>query len=87
MIIALCFLGSNGQEPEPVKEPIANPAEIETRLDVTIIDGINDKLIKLENCKVRVMGKLHIINDIFDYTKTFLEGDRYEIIISIRKKI
>jgi len=89
LIIGLCFLGSSGeeQEPKPIKEPVTEPTEEETRLDVTIIDGMNDKLVKLENCKVAVMGKLHIVNDVFNYTKTFLEGDRYEITINIRKKI
>ena len=91
LIIGLCFLGSSGEEPKPVEEsetqPIAKPAEEETRLDVTVIDGMNDKLFKLENCKVAIMGKLHLVNDYFNYTKTFIEGDRYEITISIRKKI
>ena len=91
LIIGLCFLGSSGEEPEVVEEtetqPVAKPAEIETRLDVTIIDGMNDKLVKLENCRVLIQGELHIVNDKFNYTKTLLEGDRYEITISIRKKI
>ena len=87
LIVGLCFLGSSGQESEPVEEPAKETKEEETRLDVTIIDGMNNKLIELENCKVAVMGKLHLVNDYFDYTKTFLEGDRYEITISIRKKI
>ena len=91
LIIGLCFLGGNGEEPKPVEEtetqPVVKPVEEETRLNVTIIDGINDKLIELENCKVAIKGKLHLVNDYFDYTKTFLEGDRYEITISIRKKI
>ena len=90
LIIALCLLGVNGQENEPVeetKEPVTKLAEVETRLNVTIIDGINNRLIKLENCKVAVMGKLRLVEDLFNYTKTFLEGDRYEITINIRKKI
>jgi len=87
IIIALCLLGVSGQESEKVEEPAAKPAEEETRLNVTIIDGINDKLINLENCKVAVKGKLRLVEDVFDYTKTFTEGDRYEITISIRKKI
>ena len=91
LIIGLCFLGSSGEEPEVVEEtetqPVAKPAEIETRLDVTIIDGMNDKLFRLENCAVLVKGKLRLVEDLFNYTKTFTEGDRYEITISIRKKI
>ena len=91
LIVGLCFLGSSGQEPAPVEEPatqpVAKPAEEETRLDVTVIDGMNNKLFELENCRVLVQGKLRLVNDLFNYTKTFTEGDRYEITISIRKKI
>ena len=87
LITTLCFLGTNGQESEPIPEPTAKPAETETRLNVTIIDGINDKLIKLENCTVKVMGKLKLVEDTFNYSNTFIEGDRYDITISIRKKI
>jgi len=91
LIVGLCFLGSSGQEPEPIPEPeaqsVAKPAEEETRLNITVIDGMNDKLFELENCRVLVQGKLRLVNDLFNYTKTFTEGDRYEITISIRKKI
>ena len=87
LIVGLCFLGSSGQEPEPVEEPVKETEEPETRLNVTILDGMNDKLFELENCRVLVQGKLRLVNDLFNYTKTFTEGDRYEITISIRKKI
>lgn len=69
-------------EPQGEVEPV----EKITRLDVTIIDGANDKLIKLENCMVYVIGELHIVNDSFTYQKTFTEGDRYEITIHFRPK-
>lgn len=69
-------------EPEESVEPV----EMVTRLDVTIIDGVNDKLIKLNNCVVHVIGELHIVNDSFTYQKTFTEGDRYEITIHFRPK-
>ena len=36
LIIGLCFLGSNGQETEPVEEPAKEAKEEETRLNVTI---------------------------------------------------
>ena len=64
---------------QPVPEPI-------TRLKVTLIDEMNDQFIKMENCMVHIRGKLHIVEDTFDYTNTFIEGDRYEITIHIRVK-
>ena len=88
-ILCLTFLlyaGAQEKVVEPQQE-VAVPAATETRLDVTIIDGINNKLIKLENCAVRVMGKLKLVEDTFNYSNTFTEGDRYEITINIRKKI
>lgn len=68
--------------PEPV-QPVPEPI---TRLKVTMIDEMNDQFIKLENCMVHVRGKLHIAEDTFDYTNTFIEGDRYEIIIHVKLK-
>jgi len=87
LIIILTFAIVNGQDKEVIPESIPIPEEIETNLNVTIIDGINDKLINLENCKVAVIGKLRLVEDVFNYTKTFKEGDKYDITISIRKKI
>jgi len=69
-------------EPQELVESIKKV----TRLDVTIIDGVNDKLIKLNNCIVYVVGELHIINDSFTYQKTYVEGDRYEMTIHFRPK-
>ena len=95
LIIFLMFALVNGQDEGVMKEgkveidrpkEIVEPIELVTRLDVTIIDGVNDKLIRLKNCKVIVMGKLHIVEDRFNYTKTFSNGDRYDITISIRPK-
>ena len=86
LIIILTFAIVNGQDKEVIPESIPDQ-EIETNLNVTIIDGINDKLINLENCKVAVIGKLRLVEDVFNYTKTFKEGDKYDITISIRKKI
>jgi len=90
-ILCMAFLLYAGAQEEAVKpEPEVDAAQSvrlpDTRLDVTIIDGINDKLIKLKGCKVIVTGKLHIVEDSFNYTKTFLNGDRYDITISIRAK-
>jgi len=92
IIIMLIFALANGQDEEvipgktEVQEVVKPAEEIVTRLDVTIIDGVNDKLIKLNNCKVFITGKLQIVNDSFNYTKTFTEGDRYNMTISIRPK-
>jgi len=93
LIICMAFLYVGAQETEPEEvqeEEIIAPAEpVEkpvTRLNVTLIDGMNDKLVKLDNCIVHVRGELHILEDSFDYTKTFLEGDRYEITIHVRLK-
>jgi len=67
-------------------QELLEPIEVVTRLDVTMIDDVNDKLIKLNNCIVNVIGELHIVNDSFTYEKTFVEGDRYEITIHFRPK-
>jgi len=73
------------QEVPEVVQPKTEPEP--TRLNVTIIDGMNDdKLVKLENCMVHVKGKLHIVEDTFNYSNTFLEGDRYEITIHVKLK-
>ena len=68
---------------ESLVQPVVLPV---TRLNVTIIDGLNDKMIKLENCVVQVLGELHIVEDSFNYSNTFVEGDRYEITIHVRLK-
>lgn len=92
VILCVAFLLYAGAqetvEPGEVKEEIlAQPTEPPvTRLDVTIIDGVNDKLIKLNNCMVYVIGELHVVNDSFTYKKTFVEGDRYDITIHFRPK-
>ena len=67
-------------------QELVEPVEIITRLDVTIVDDVNDKIVKLENCAVQVIGELLIVNDSFTYQKTFLEGDRYEITIHFKPK-
>jgi hypothetical protein len=94
-LLTMAILVSGQDEgviPEEIKteasEPqeLVEPAETVTRLDVTIIDGVNDKLIKLNNCIVHVIGELHVVNDSFTYQKTFVEGDRYEITIHFRPK-
>ena len=94
MLLLVMTILVNGQDegviPEEIKinEPqeLVEPTEVVTRLDVIIIDDINDKLIKLNNCIVNVIGELHIVNDSFTYQKTFVEGDRYEITIHFRLK-
>jgi len=62
VIICMAFLlyaGAQDEMVEPevipeVQEAIQPVPETVTRLNVTIIDGLNDKLIKLENCIVHV---------------------------------
>jgi len=86
MVFLLNVYAQNEVVPE-VKAPeeVAKPEP--TRLNVTIIDGMNDdNLVKLENCMIHVQGKLHIVEDTFNYSNTFLEGDRYEITIHVRLK-
>ena len=90
MVFLLNVYAQNEVVPEVVKVPeVVQPkSEPEpTRLNVTIIDGMNDdNLVKLENCMIHVQGKLHIVEDTFNYSNTFLEGDRYEITIHVRLK-
>ena len=93
ILCVMLWLGVGAQEdiaePEPVEteremvEPIVLPV---TRLNVTIIDGMNDNKIELKNCFVRVVGELHVVEDSFKYSNTFLEGDRYSITIWIKIK-
>ena len=93
VVIFLLYVGAQEKADEKVEETPATSSnvvapldELATRLNVLIIDGINDKLIKLENCAVQVRGSLLIAEDTYKYTNTFIEGDRYEIVINIRLK-
>lgn len=87
MVLLLNVYAQNNEVPE-VKAPkeVIEPELEPTRLNVKIIDEMNDSLIKLENCRVHIQGKLHIVDDLYNYTKTFKEGDRYEMTIHIRLK-
>ena len=83
IICMAIFVGAQEEEvdfPKPIPEPII------TRLDVTLIDDMNDQVIKLENSVIQVLGELHIAEDSFNYSNTFLEGDRYEMTIWIKVK-
>ena len=95
LIMMLCLLGADGENegqeeiviPEPVVDfPKTVPEPIVTRLDITIIDDMNDQVIKLENSVIQVLGELHIAEDSFNYSNTFVEGDRYSITIWIKVK-
>jgi hypothetical protein len=66
-------------EPKPAPKPV-------TRLDVKIIDDMNDKVVELNNCIVQVIGELHICEDSFNYSNAFTEGDKYEMIIWVKLK-
>ena len=68
---------------EELTEPVILPV---TRLDITIIDEVSDQVIKLENAVVQVIGELHIAEDSFNYSNTFMEGDRYKMTIWIKAK-
>lgn len=65
--------------PEPTVLPV-------TRLNITLIDEVNDQVIKLENAIVQIIGELHIAEDSFNYSNTFVEGDRYTMTIWIKLK-
>ena len=86
-IICMALLFATAQEEvvpeEELVQPVVLPA---TRLSVTLIDELNDQLIKMENCVVQVLGELHIVEDSFNYSNTFVEGDRYEMTIHIKLK-
>jgi len=89
VVVFLLYVGAQEnvvETPAASKNVVAPIDELATRLNVTIIDGINDKLIKLENCAVQVRGSLLIAEDTYKYTNTFIEGDRYEIVINIKLK-
>ena len=93
VIICIAFLLNVGAQNEDIKsevtqeetlaEPVALPV---TRLKITLIDELSDQFLKLENCVVQVLGELHIAEDSFNYSNTFVEGDRYEITIHIKLK-
>jgi len=93
MAFLLCAGAQETVEPEEVKEEVvveevlAQPVEMPvTRLKITLIDEMNDQYINLENCIVQVLGELHIVEDSFNYSNTFTEGDRYEITIHVKIK-
>jgi hypothetical protein len=87
--MALLYVGAQeAPEPvEPVETVITQPVDPPvTRLKVKLIDDLSDQYIKLENCVVQLLGELHIAEDSFNYSNTFIEGDIYEITIHIRVK-
>ena len=68
-------------EIETTEKPEAEP--VITNLDVTLIDNVNENTLKLRNCTMVLDGKLVIVEDVFDYSNTFILGDIYEIIITV----
>ena len=70
-------------EPPP-EEVIEEP--VITNLDVTLIDNVNENALKLRNCTLVLDGKLIIVEDVFDYSNTFLLGDIYEITVTVNLK-
>ena len=80
------LLIAGAQEPikvEPVPASVAKPV---THLNVKIIDDMNDKMVELNNCIVQVIGELHICEDSFNYSNSFTEGDKYEMVIWVKLK-
>ena len=68
----------------PEETPEAEP--VITNLDVTLIDNVNENALKLRNCTLVLDGKLIIVEDVFDYSNTFLLGDIYEITVTVNLK-
>lgn len=100
-VMVLCvvlWLGVGAQEDEVEPAPVETEEEViepevavptvkpVTRLDVNLIDEMDDQFIKLENCMVRLVGELPIAGFSHNYSKTFLNGDRYSITIWIKLK-
>jgi len=85
LIICIAFIVAGAQEKvEPnVVEPQIEPV---TYLKVTLLDGVNDKVFELKNCIVQIKGELNMIDNVFPYTKTFTNGNDYEITIMIKPK-
>jgi len=92
LIICMAFIIAGAQEVSigtdepPPKESVEPAPKVVTRLKVTMIDGINDKVFELKNCIVQVKGELNMIDNVFPYTKTFINGNDYEITIMIKPK-
>jgi len=90
LIICMAFIIAGAQEkvePNVVENKTEEePAKLVTRLKVTMIDGINDKVFELKDCVVQIVGDLHMCDNVFPYQKTFIEGNDYEITIMIKPK-
>jgi len=87
LIICMAFIIVGAQEKvQPVVEEPKIEEPVVTYLKVTLIDGINDKVFELKNCIVQIKGELNMIDNIFPYTKIFINGNDYEITIMIKPK-
>ena len=88
-MFSLLSVGAQNTDPASPKEIVveSEPAiKTVTNLDVKIIDEINDKMVELNNCIVQVIGELHICEDSFNYSNSFTEGNKYEMIIWVKLK-
>lgn len=91
IVAIICMALFVGAQEEPLEQtvdfpkPVPEPLPV-TRLSITLIDEVSDQVIKLENSVVQVLGELHIAEDSFNYSNTFVEGDRYEMTIWIKVK-
>jgi len=93
MILCMALLLCVGAQEKVIETPttsigdIAKPApKPVTHLTVKIIDDMNDKVVELNNCIVQVVGELHICEDSFNYSNSFIEGDKYEMVIWVKLK-
>ena len=92
--MALLFVGAQEgviDTPNEINEEVDFPKSMPeprpvTRLSITLIDEVSDQVIKLENSVVQILGELHIAEDSFNYSNTFVEGDRYSMTIWIKVK-
>ena len=86
------YVGAQGQPvaEQPATKIIQDVVGTEppraTNLNVIILDAENDQIIKLKNAVVQVWGEMHIAEDSFTYTNTFLEGNLYEITVRVKFK-
>jgi len=72
--------------PEEATKEVPEAEPVITNLDVTLIDNVNENIFKLRNCTLVLNGKLVIVEDVFDYSNTFILGDIYEITITVELK-
>lgn len=90
LVVIACIGFYVGAQKQPATGIIQDVVETgpprATNLNVTILDVENDQIIKLKNAVVQVWGEMHIAEDSFTYTNTFLDGSLYEITVHVKFK-